>query len=154
MVLTSFLKTNMLYCGDNLHQLSRYVPAEPVDLVYLDRPFFSNKNANYSIDKPNSHHTKELDEGLARCRCRHRRHRSKSTLGRRLRTGGRPRGRRRCQRRLEELCPVGVKCRLFHALGETTYGRLVGDLIVNGKNVVHVLVDEKLAKTGPVPLAP
>ena len=43
MVLASFLKTNMLYCGDNLQQLSRYVPAESVDLVSLDPPFFSNK---------------------------------------------------------------------------------------------------------------
>lgn len=43
MVLADFFKTNVLYCGDNLHRLSHYIPDESVDLVYLDPPFFSNK---------------------------------------------------------------------------------------------------------------
>lgn len=37
---------NTLYYGDNLDILSRYVPAESVDLVYLDPPFNSSRNYN------------------------------------------------------------------------------------------------------------
>ena len=32
---------NQLFYGDNLEVLSRYIPAESVDLVYLDPPFNS-----------------------------------------------------------------------------------------------------------------
>ncbi|MCX7008422.1 MAG: DNA methyltransferase [Kiritimatiellaeota bacterium] len=38
---------NILYYGDNLDILSRYVKDESVDLVYLDPPF--NSNANYNV---------------------------------------------------------------------------------------------------------
>ena len=38
---------NLLYYGDNLDVLRRYVPAESVDLVYLDPPF--NSNADYNV---------------------------------------------------------------------------------------------------------
>jgi len=38
---------NVLYYGDNLDILGRYVKDESVDLVYLDPPF--NSNANYNI---------------------------------------------------------------------------------------------------------
>jgi len=38
---------NVLYYGDNLDVLRRYVPDESVDLVYLDPPF--NSNASYSV---------------------------------------------------------------------------------------------------------
>jgi DNA modification methylase len=38
---------NMLYYGDNLDILKRYIKDETVDLVYLDPPF--NSNANYNI---------------------------------------------------------------------------------------------------------
>ncbi len=38
---------NRLYYGDNLDILRRYIPAESVDLVYLDPPF--NSNANYNV---------------------------------------------------------------------------------------------------------
>ena len=38
---------NMLYYGDNLDILRRYIPDESVDLVYLDPPF--NSNATYNI---------------------------------------------------------------------------------------------------------
>ena len=34
---------NVLYCGDNLAVLRRYVADESVDLAYLDPPFFSNR---------------------------------------------------------------------------------------------------------------
>jgi DNA modification methylase len=38
---------NKLYYGDNLDVLRRHVPAESVDLVYLDPPF--NSNATYNV---------------------------------------------------------------------------------------------------------
>ena len=37
---------NVLYYGDNLDILRRYVKAESVDLIYLDPPFKSNQNCN------------------------------------------------------------------------------------------------------------
>ena len=37
------MDTNVLYYGDNLDILQRYIPAESVDLVYLDPPFNSNR---------------------------------------------------------------------------------------------------------------
>ena len=36
------LATNVLYYGDNLDILRRYLPDAAVDLVYLDPPFNSN----------------------------------------------------------------------------------------------------------------
>lgn len=36
------IETNLLYYGDNLDILRRYVRDETVDLVYLDPPFNSN----------------------------------------------------------------------------------------------------------------
>ena len=41
------MKTNVLYYGDNLDILRRYIPDESVDLIYLDPPF--NSNAAYSV---------------------------------------------------------------------------------------------------------
>jgi site-specific DNA-methyltransferase (adenine-specific) len=38
---------NHLYYGDNLDVLREHIPAESIDLVYLDPPF--NSNANYNI---------------------------------------------------------------------------------------------------------
>lgn len=40
------MQTNVLYYGDNLDILRRYVPDESVDLVYLDPPFNSNRAYN------------------------------------------------------------------------------------------------------------
>ncbi len=40
------LETNLLYYGDNLDILRRYIPDEAVDLVYLDPPFNSDRNYN------------------------------------------------------------------------------------------------------------
>jgi hypothetical protein len=37
---------NLLYFGDNLDILRRYVPSESVDLVYLDAPFKSDQDYN------------------------------------------------------------------------------------------------------------
>lgn len=39
----SYLETGVLYCDDNLARLTQF-PANCVDLVYLDPPFFSNRN--------------------------------------------------------------------------------------------------------------
>jgi len=39
----AFLETSVLYCDDNLRRLAQF-PDECVDLVYLDPPFFSNRN--------------------------------------------------------------------------------------------------------------
>ena len=39
----SFLETGVLYCEDNLRQLAQF-PNECIDLIYLDPPFFSNRN--------------------------------------------------------------------------------------------------------------
>src|SRR6266545_7326819 len=39
----SFVEARTLYCADNLQQLLDF-PSECVDLVYLDPPFFSNRN--------------------------------------------------------------------------------------------------------------
>ena len=41
------MKTNVLYYGDNLDILRKYIPDESVDLVYLDPPF--NSNASYNV---------------------------------------------------------------------------------------------------------
>jgi site-specific DNA-methyltransferase (adenine-specific) len=40
------VQTNVLYYGDNLDILRRYIPNESVDLVYLDPPFNSNRDYN------------------------------------------------------------------------------------------------------------
>jgi DNA modification methylase len=38
-----YLETGVLYCDDNLHRLAQF-PAECIDLIYLDPPFFSNRD--------------------------------------------------------------------------------------------------------------
>jgi len=40
------LKTNVLYYGDNLDILRKYIPEESIDLIYLDPPFNSNRSYN------------------------------------------------------------------------------------------------------------
>jgi site-specific DNA-methyltransferase (adenine-specific) len=40
------LATNVLYYGDNLDILRRYLPHAAIDLVYLDPPFNSNRDYN------------------------------------------------------------------------------------------------------------
>ena len=40
------LAPNVLYYGDNLDILRRYLPDGAVDLVYLDPPFNSNRDYN------------------------------------------------------------------------------------------------------------
>ncbi len=40
------LATDVLYYGDNLDILRRYLPDASVDLVYLDPPFNSNRDYN------------------------------------------------------------------------------------------------------------
>jgi site-specific DNA-methyltransferase (adenine-specific) len=41
------MDTDVLYYGDNLDILRRYIPDESVDLVYLDPPF--NYNRDYNV---------------------------------------------------------------------------------------------------------
>lgn len=38
------METNIIYCGDNLEVLPKYIPAESVDLIYIDPPFNSSRN--------------------------------------------------------------------------------------------------------------
>ncbi|MBI2832340.1 MAG: site-specific DNA-methyltransferase [Chloroflexi bacterium] len=40
------MKTNVLYYGDNLEILRKYIPDSSVDLIYLDPPFNSKKDYN------------------------------------------------------------------------------------------------------------
>lgn len=40
------LRTNVLYYGDNLDVLRKYIPDESVDLIYLDPPFNSSRSYN------------------------------------------------------------------------------------------------------------
>jgi len=40
------LKTNVLYYGDNLEILRKYIPESSIDLIYLDPPFSSKKDYN------------------------------------------------------------------------------------------------------------
>ncbi|HSH21490.1 MAG TPA: hypothetical protein VK992_02580 [Candidatus Caenarcaniphilales bacterium] len=40
------MQTNVLYYGDNLDILRRYIPDASVDLIYLDPPFNSNRDYN------------------------------------------------------------------------------------------------------------
>jgi len=46
------LATNVLYYGDNLDIMRRYLPDAAVDLVYLDPPFNSNRDCNVFRDEP------------------------------------------------------------------------------------------------------
>lgn len=44
--MTEIIRTNILYYGDNLDILKRYIKDETVDLIYLDPPFNSNEKYN------------------------------------------------------------------------------------------------------------
>ncbi len=37
------MKTNVLYCGDNLEIMNKFIEPESIDLIYIDPPFFSGK---------------------------------------------------------------------------------------------------------------
>ena len=41
------MDTNVLYYGNNLEILKKYIPAESIDLIYLDPPF--NSQADYNV---------------------------------------------------------------------------------------------------------
>ncbi|HEY0006386.1 MAG TPA: DNA methyltransferase [Pyrinomonadaceae bacterium] len=45
---------NLLYCGDNLDVLRKYVDAESVDLIYIDPPFNSKRDYNIFFDEKDS----------------------------------------------------------------------------------------------------
>jgi site-specific DNA-methyltransferase (adenine-specific) len=46
------LKTNVLYYGDNLDILRKYIPDNSIDLIYLDPPFSSKKDYNIIFREP------------------------------------------------------------------------------------------------------
>ena len=54
--------TNLLYYGDNLDILRRYVKDESVDLVYLDLPYKSNQDDNARFAEQDGYHS--ADPGL------------------------------------------------------------------------------------------
>ncbi|MGQ9573643.1 MAG: DNA methyltransferase, partial [Dehalococcoidia bacterium] len=56
------LKTNVLYYGDNLEILRKYIPAESIDLIYLDPPFNSQADYNVLFREPSG----ELSEAQIR----------------------------------------------------------------------------------------
>jgi len=41
------METNVIYCGDNLEALPKYIPDESVDLIYIDPPF--NTSRQYEV---------------------------------------------------------------------------------------------------------
>ncbi|MEW6233962.1 MAG: DNA methyltransferase [Candidatus Omnitrophota bacterium] len=47
------MKENLLYYGDNLDVMRRYLPDESVDLIYLDPPFKSNQEYNVLFAEKN-----------------------------------------------------------------------------------------------------
>jgi len=51
------LATNVLYYGDNLDILRRYLPDAAIDLVYLDPPFNSNRDYNVIFRDESGHAT-------------------------------------------------------------------------------------------------
>ena len=55
---------NLLYYGDNLDILRRYVKDETVDLVYLDPPFNSNTNYNVLFAEKDGSKSHESDSGF------------------------------------------------------------------------------------------
>ncbi len=50
--------TNKLYFGDNLTILREHVPAESVDLIYLDPPFNSQATCNVLFGEKNGTHSR------------------------------------------------------------------------------------------------
>ena len=46
------MKTNVLYYGDNLEILRKYIPDECIDLIYLDPPFSSKRDYNVIFREP------------------------------------------------------------------------------------------------------
>ena len=47
------LKTNVLYFGDNLEILRKYIPDNSIDLIYLDPPFNSKRTYNVLFSEEN-----------------------------------------------------------------------------------------------------
>jgi DNA modification methylase len=37
------METSVIYCGDNIEVMRRYIPDNSIDLIYADPPFFSNQ---------------------------------------------------------------------------------------------------------------
>lgn len=56
--------TGIIYCGDNREVMDEYIPAESVDLVYLDPPFNSQRTYNMVYKDADS---SALDEAFKDC---------------------------------------------------------------------------------------
>ena len=73
------MQTNVLYYGDNLDILRRYLPDASVDLVYLDPPFNSNRDYNVIFRDESANRSdaqlQALEDTLARRAHRPRRRR-------------------------------------------------------------------------------
>jgi DNA modification methylase len=41
------METNVIYCGDNLEVLPKYIHCDSVDLIYIDPPF--NTSRRYEV---------------------------------------------------------------------------------------------------------
>jgi adenine specific DNA methylase Mod len=58
------LETNVLYYGDNLPILRKYIPDESIDLVYLDPPFNSKATYNILFKEPTGEESKAQVEAF------------------------------------------------------------------------------------------
>ena len=47
------MDTNLLYYGDNLDILRKYIDDESIDLIYIDPPFNSKQAYNVIFSEPN-----------------------------------------------------------------------------------------------------
>jgi DNA modification methylase len=64
---SALIDTRVIYCGDNLDQL-RKLPAECIDLIYIDPPF--NSNRNYEVFWDDRHESTKAWIGYMRPRRR------------------------------------------------------------------------------------
>jgi len=46
-IIRTAMETNIIYCGDNLEVMPKYIPDESVDLIYIDPPF--NTSRQYEV---------------------------------------------------------------------------------------------------------
>lgn len=60
------MKTNVLYYGDNLDILRKYIPDNSIDLIYLDPPFSSKKDYNIIFKEPTGKSAGSPGKGLRR----------------------------------------------------------------------------------------
>ncbi|MFC2012343.1 DNA-methyltransferase [Chloroflexota bacterium] len=59
------LKTSLLYLGDNLEILRKYIPDKSIDLIYLDPPFNSKKNYHIVCGGSNGKHISRVEKAFS-----------------------------------------------------------------------------------------